>query len=80
MQERNANAVPVTVADLLAGVLVGEPTDLRFVALDRRFRVLDGSRFRRPDAARRAARRLAAVVLGDGSGERQDKAAPFGKA
>jgi hypothetical protein len=65
MCERLAGAVPVTVADLLAGVLVGEPSNLRFVALDRRFGVLDGSRFPRLDDAQRAARRVARLVVGE---------------
>jgi hypothetical protein len=80
MREHDANAVPVTVADLLAGFLVGEPTNLRFVALDRRFDVLDGSRFHRPDAARHAARRLADVVLDDGAAAPQHRTAPVGRA
>jgi hypothetical protein len=80
MPEHDASAVPVTVADLLAGVLVGGPTELRFVALDRRFKVLDGSRFRRADAARRAARRLADLVLEDGRAERRPRTLPPGRA
>jgi hypothetical protein len=65
MCERLAGAVPVTVADLLAGVLVGEARNLRFIALDRRFGVLDGSRFPRLDDAERAASRIARLVLGE---------------
>ena len=65
MCERLASAVPVTVADLLAGVLVGEASNLRFIALDRRFGVLDGSRFPRLDDAERAASRIARLVVGE---------------
>ena len=61
MCERLAGAVPVTVADLL----VGEASNLRFIALDRRFGVLDGSRFPRLGDAERAASRVARLVMGE---------------
>ena len=66
MCERLASAVPVTVAQQLAGFLVHDEARLRFVATDRRFGVLDGSRFSRPRDARRAAVRLARVIRHDG--------------
>lgn len=56
------SAVPVTVGGQLAGFLVRDAARLRFVATDRRFGVLDGSRFCRPRDARAAAERLARLV------------------
>ena len=50
---------PVSVADLLVGIIVDDERGFRFVAVDRRFRVLDGSSFRRLDDARQAASRVA---------------------
>lgn len=66
MCERPASAVPVTVAQRLAGFLVRDEARLRFVATDHRFGVLDGSRFSRPRDAQRAAVRLARVIRRDG--------------
>ena len=59
MPNRSSAPTPIIVADRLAGVLVTEDRRFRFVAVDRRFRVLDGSRLARPDAARQSAVRLA---------------------
>jgi hypothetical protein len=59
MPDHPAAVAPVVVSDRLAGVLVGDKGRLRFVAVDRRFRMLDGSWFARPEAAHRAAVRLA---------------------
>jgi hypothetical protein len=55
-----ARVWPVDVADLLVGIIVDDDErGLRFVAVDRRFRVLDGSSFRRLGDARQAASRVA---------------------
>jgi hypothetical protein len=63
MCDRLPGAVPVTVADQLAGFLVQDTARLRFVAADRRFALLDGSRFARSADAQRAADRIARLVL-----------------
>ncbi len=66
----DAAAVPVRVADLVAGYVVEEDARarprLRFVAADRRFGVLDGSRFWHLRDAQRAADRLARATAGEG--------------
>lgn len=69
MTEPCAGAMPVTVADRLAGFVVRDAASLRFVAIDRRFGVLDGSRFPRLDAARHAAARIARLVMPEAGGE-----------
>ena len=51
--------MPIMASDMIAGVLVAENRCFRFVAVDRRFRVLDGSRFGHAEAARQSAVRLA---------------------
>lgn len=65
MCERLASAVPITVAQELAGYLVHDTARLRFVAASHRFEMLDGSRFLRPRDAKRAALRLARVLRRD---------------
>ena len=69
MPDHPAGPTPVVVSDLLAGILVGEDGRLRFVAVDRRFRMLDGSRFARPEAAHRSAVRLARAAAERGLDE-----------
>lgn len=51
--------MPILVSDVIAGVLVAEEQYFRFVAVDRRFRMLDGSRYGHAEAARQSAVRLA---------------------
>ena len=58
-----ARVWPVNVADLLVGVVVDDERGFRFVAVDRRFRVLDGSSFRRLGDARQAASRVARATV-----------------
>lgn len=65
MREANVSAVPVRVADRIAGYVVEDKERLRFVALDRRFGVLDGSRFWHMHDAQRAADRLARITVGE---------------
>jgi hypothetical protein len=69
MPDHHAVPSPVVVSDHLAGVLVGDGRRLRFVAVDRRFRMLDGSRFTHPEAAHRSAVRLARATAERGPGE-----------
>lgn len=65
MRETSAPVLPIVENERVAGLLVGEARDRRFVAIDRRFTLLDGSRFPRADTARDAVRRLARVVTGE---------------
>lgn len=58
----------VVVRGIDAGLALREETGFRFVAVDPRFDVLDGSRFRRLDEVEAAARRLARVVLDERPG------------
>jgi hypothetical protein len=62
MRETSAPVLPIVENEGVAGFLIGEARDRRFVAVDRRFTLLDGSRFPRVDIARDAVRRLARVV------------------
>lgn len=48
MRETSAPVLPIVENERVAGLLVGEARDRRFVAIDRRFTLLDGSRFRAP--------------------------------
>ena len=59
MLQRRHASMPIMVSDLIVGVLVPEDQQFRFIAVDRRFRMLDGSRFRQAEAARLSAVRLA---------------------
>ena len=65
-----ASAAQVTVDDRLAGLLLEDAGRLRFVAVDRRFAVLDGSRFYRRRDAQLAAERVARLT-------RREPAAPM---
>ncbi len=65
MRETSAPVLTIVENDRVAGLLVGEASERRFVAVDRRFSLLDGSRFARPDTARDAVRRLARVVTSE---------------
>ena len=59
MPHRRDSTMPILVSDVIAGVLVAEEQYFRFVAVDRRFRMLDGSRYGHAEAARQSAARLA---------------------
>jgi len=59
MLQRRHASMPIMVSDLIVGVLVPEDQQFRFIAVDRRFRMLDGNRFRQAEAARLSAVRLA---------------------
>ena len=54
-------AVVVEIDDVPAGIALPEKNGYRFVAVDPRFRLLDGSRFRRVSQAEIAARNLFAA-------------------
>lgn len=58
MHDAFALPLPITVAGRLVGLLRRETMRLRFVALDSRFALLDGSRFWRLADAQEAAIRL----------------------
>jgi hypothetical protein len=60
-------STPIFIAGQIAGVLVRDALDFRFVAVDRRFLVLDGSRFRDAEAARQSAVRLEQATAADQS-------------
>ena len=60
---------PIRLADAQVGFVVPEGRGFRFVAMDRRFALLDGSRFMQVHQAEAAAHRLARVLapeLADG--------------
>ena len=59
MSTSSTSAAPVTVDSRLAGLLLEEAGRFRFVAVDRRYAVLDGSRFYRRRDAQLAAERVA---------------------
>jgi hypothetical protein len=61
------------IADLIAGVLVPEDRSFRFVAVDRRFGMLDGSRFGHAEAVRQSAARLAKAVAEHGTADPQHR-------
>lgn len=52
-------AVAIEIDDIAAGLALRERSGYRFVASDHRFRLLDGSRFRRLAQVETAARNLA---------------------
>ena len=58
----SAPVAQVTVDDRLAGLLLEDAGRLRFVAVDRRYDVLDGSRFYRRRDAQLAAERIARLT------------------
>jgi len=81
MPSRPAPAVPLTVAGQVTGFLVQDSARFRFVAADRRFTVLDGSKFVRLPDAQRAADRLAAALAAErGSAAVAGGAAAYGSA
>jgi hypothetical protein len=63
MHDRAGRPVSITVADRTVGLAVAEARGFRFVAVDPRFGLLDGSRFGRVTDAHRAADRLGRIVL-----------------
>lgn len=69
MFERLPTTVPVTAANQLAGFLVRDESRFRFVAADRRFGILDGSRFSRLPDAERAVQRVADLVRDEAAGQ-----------
>lgn len=75
MNDSTMAAVPVRVADRIAGYVVADDIRLRFVAADRRFTVLDGSRFWHLGDAQRAADRLARTTAGEARGVGQRRPA-----
>lgn len=58
----NAKAVLIEVDDVAAGIAIREGCGFRFVAVDPRFSLLDGSRFYRLHQAEQAARKLAETI------------------
>jgi hypothetical protein len=68
-----AASTPILLADQIAGVLVQEDLGFRFVAVDRRFFVLDGSRFRNEEAARQSAVRLVQATAEQVNPDREDR-------
>ncbi len=73
MPDRLPATTPIIVSNLFAGVLVTDDRRFRFVAVDRRFDVLDGSRFGDPEAARLSAARLADAMSEAGSADRNGR-------
>ncbi len=71
MHDRAGRPVSITVADRTVGLAVAEARGFRFVAVDPRFGLLDGSRFGRVTDAHRAADRLGRIVLTGRCGERR---------
>jgi len=63
----NTGAVLIEIADQPAGIALLDGSAYRFIAVDPRFRILDGSRFKKPVQAEVAARNLFAAL---GSGQR----------
>jgi hypothetical protein len=57
-----ATVQPIRLTDAQVGIVVPESRGFRFVALDRRFALLDGSRFMQVQQAEAAAHRLARAV------------------
>lgn len=56
-------AFTIEIDDIAAGVALRERSGFRFVAADPRFRLLDGSQFRRLSQVEQAARNLARATL-----------------
>jgi hypothetical protein len=63
----NTGAVLIEIANQPAGIALPDGGAYRFIAVDPRFRILDGSRFKKPIQAEIAARNLFAAL---GSGQR----------
>jgi hypothetical protein len=63
-------AVVIEIGDVPAGIALPEKVGYRFVAVDQRFRLLDGSRFRRLSQAELAARNLFAALTPEVGTER----------
>lgn len=59
----SAPAFTIEVDEIAAGVALRERSGFRFVAADPRFRLLDGSQFRRLHQVEQAARNLARANL-----------------
>ena len=71
MHDCASRPVSITVADRTVGLAVAEARGFRFVAVDPRFDLLDGSRFGRVTDARHAADRLGRIVLAARCPDRQ---------
>ncbi len=54
----DSEAFVIEVEEISAGIVLRERGGFRFIAVDPRFRLLDGSRFRGPSQAENAARTL----------------------
>jgi len=57
----DTGAVLIEIADQPAGIALPDGSAYRFIAVDPRFRILDGSRFKKPVQAEIAARNLLAA-------------------
>jgi hypothetical protein len=66
-------STPIFLAGQIAGVLVQEDLGFRFVAVDHRFSVLDGSRFRNAESARQSAVRLVQATAEQVNPDREDR-------
>ncbi|PWR22493.1 hypothetical protein [Zavarzinia aquatilis] len=64
----SVEAVTIEIDDITAGLALRERSGFRFIASDRRFRLLDGSRFRRLNQLEAAARKM---VLAHEAAERR---------
>ncbi|MCW0182316.1 hypothetical protein [Zavarzinia sp.] len=64
----SVEAVTIEIDEITAGLALRERTGFRFIASDPRFRLLDGSRFRRLNQIEAAARRM---VLAHSAAERR---------
>src|SRR3954452_10045578 len=71
MHDCTSGPVSITIADRTVGLAVAEARGYRFVAVDPRFGLLDGSRFGRVTDAHRAADRLGRIVLAGRCAERR---------
>ncbi|MDD3446401.1 MAG: hypothetical protein PHS60_13375 [Zavarzinia sp.] len=58
-----APAITIEIDDITAGIAIRERAGFTFIASDSRFRLLDGSRFRRLQQIEAAARRMIAAHL-----------------
>jgi hypothetical protein len=67
-------AVVIEIEDVPAGIALPEKSGYRFVAVDPRFRLLDGSRFRRVVQAEIAARNLFAAHANEARAARRARA------
>ena len=66
-------AVLIEIANQPAGIALPEGSVYRFIAVDPRFRILDGSRFKKPLQAEIAARNLFAAQGPESQGPGQSR-------